>query len=381
MDTSGTRRPTSEQLLGLGHMKRPQTWVLLDDRPGHQTQALGLADRLGWAYERRSLRFNGLNRIPNGILGARAFTLDKAKSDSLAPPYPDLVITMGRRCVPIARWIRRASHQTTQLVHLGRKGLVAPSEFMLLISCAHFNLPPHPKRMAVTLPPTQVTVQRLAAARSEWSGLLSGAAGPHVMFLVGGETAHHFFTPSRAIDLLQRAESAARDLGGTLTVVTSRRTSAATIAAMRNAARQAVFHIWEPGEAKNPYLGYLAWADVLIVTGESESMLAEAAATAKPLYVVPLQPKPLTVKSKVKRWMTSVASGQGQLASICRGLFNTGWITPYRDLEKMHKVMYETHLARPFGIKLSLETPQQNNALEEVNERLHHLLDPKGTGS
>ncbi len=362
-------------------MTSPRIWVLLDDRPGHQTQVLGLADRLGSAYETHSLAFNGFSRIPNGILGARAFTLDKAGSDALAPPFPELVIAMGRRCVPIARWIRQASGQTTRLVQLGRKGLVAPHEFALLISCAHFNLPPHPQRVVVTLPPTQVTARRLAAARLEWQGLMNGTEEPHVVLLMGGETAHHCFTPPQAADLLHRAETAVRDLGGTLTVIASRRTSAAAIAAMRHTVQQAAFHLWQPGEAKNPYLGYLAWADVLIVTGESESMLAEAAAAAKPLYIAALQPKPLTGKGKVMRWMTTVAAGQGQSASICRGLFNTGWVTPYRDLEKMHTVMYAAHLARPFETELSLETPQQSNAFEEIDKRLHHLLDPNGTGS
>jgi mitochondrial fission protein ELM1 len=362
-------------------MTSPRIWVLLDDRPGHQTQVLGLAERLGMGYETRSLTFNGFSRIHNGILGARDLSLDKSGSDDLSPPYPDLLIAMGRRCVPIARWIRRASGQKTRLVHLGRKGLVAPREFALLISCAHFQLPPHPQRMVVPLPPTKVTARRLAAARTEWEGLRKNTQEPYVVLLVGGETAHHCFTPSQAAEMLRRAEAAVQTLGGTLTVVTSRRTSAAAIAAMREAATQAAFHLWKPDEVKNPYLGYLAWADVLIVTGESESMLAEAAATGKPLYIAPLQPKPLSKKRKVTRWITSVAAGRGQVAAIARRLLNSGWITPYRDLEKMHTVMYRDHLARPFETSLSLQPPEQSNALDEISERLHHLLDSNGSGS
>ena len=296
-------------------MASPRVWVLLDDRPGHRTQVLGLADRLGWAYEPRSLAFNSISHIPNGILGARISGLDKTGSDSLAPPYPDLIVAMGRRCVPVARWIRQASGGTVRLVQLGRKGLVAPDDFALQISCAHFNLPPHARRITVALPPTQVTAQRLAAARSEWEGLLNDAEKPNVVLLVGGETAHHLFTPAQAVDLSKRAENATEKLGGKLTVVTSRRTSEAAIAAMREAAKRADFHLWRKGEAKNPYLGYLAWADLLIVTGESESMVAEAAAAAKPLHIAALKPKPLTVKGKLARWMTAEVARQGPLAA------------------------------------------------------------------
>ena len=210
---------------------------------------------------------------------------------------------------------------------------------------------------------------------------MKGAPEPHVVLLVGGETAHHFFEPSQAAEMLRRAETAVLALGGALTVVTSRRTSAAAIAAMRSAARQAAFHLWKPNETNNPYLGYLAWADVLIVTGESESMLAEASAAAKPLYIVQLPGKPLSRKLTLTRWMTSMATGGGPIASIARDLLNSGWVTPYRDLEKLHALMYEARLARPFETALNLQPPSPDETLEAVSERLHNLLAQTGTAS
>jgi hypothetical protein len=42
---------------------------------------------------------------------------------------------------------------------------------------------------------------------------------------------------------------------------------------------------WSEDRAANPYLGYLALADQLVVSGESMSMLAEAGFTGKPLYI------------------------------------------------------------------------------------------------
>jgi mitochondrial fission protein ELM1 len=202
-----------------------------------------------------------------------------------------------------------------------------------------------------------------------------------VVLLVGGETAHHFFNPSQAVEILHQAERATHALGGHLTVVTSPRTSDAAIEAMRSSARQAVFHLWKPHETRNPYLGYLAWADVLIVTGESESMLAEAAAAARPLYIVPLPCKPLSRKLTFTRWMTSIAAGRGPVTSIARALLNSGWVTPYRDLEKMHALMYQARLARPFENGLNLQPPATGNTLEAVSERLHQLLDPDGSRS
>jgi hypothetical protein len=33
----------------------PRVWLLLDDRPGHTTQVVGLAEALGWPYETKEL--------------------------------------------------------------------------------------------------------------------------------------------------------------------------------------------------------------------------------------------------------------------------------------------------------------------------------------
>tara|TARA_Y100001970_G_scaffold176071_1_gene214618 strand:- start:112 stop:447 length:336 start_codon:yes stop_codon:yes gene_type:complete len=47
-------------------------------------------------------------------------------------------------------------------------------------------------------------------------------------------------------------------------------------------------YIWDE-TGPNPYLGFLAHADSLIVTGDSVNMVSEAAATGKPVHVVHLE--------------------------------------------------------------------------------------------
>jgi hypothetical protein len=45
------------------------------------------------------------------------------------------------------------------------------------------------------------------------------------------------------------------------------------------------FYRWRPSDPENPYLGYLALADRFIVTADSLSMLAEACATSRPVFM------------------------------------------------------------------------------------------------
>jgi mitochondrial fission protein ELM1 len=84
--------------------------------------------------------------------------------------------------------------------------------------------------------------------------------------------------------------SFAEAMGATVFATTSRRTGPkATVALKKGLGPCCYLHEWQPDRSENPYLAYLALADILIVTGESESMLADAAATGNPSTFTPSQ--------------------------------------------------------------------------------------------
>jgi len=327
----------------------PRVWLLLDDRPGHTTQVVGLAEALGWPYETKPLRFTALNRLSNRLLGASRLSLDAGASAELAPPWPDLVIAMGRRSAPIARWVKRQSGGHSRLVQFGRKAANVAADFDLAVTCRHFQLPAHPRRLDLLLPPTQVTAARLQAAAARWPDLFAGQARPRVALIVGGTTAHHRLKPQTAEKMAAEAAAFAAQLGGSLTCVTSRRSGAAVEAALRAGAPEAALHCWRRDQAENPYLGYLAQADVLVVTGESESMLAEAADAAKPLYIYPIPAKPEGWRARLSGAVLARSRRGSALGRFCESLIQRGLVVPPRDLELMHRGMVEAGVARFFG--------------------------------
>jgi uncharacterized protein len=352
----------------------PRVWLLLDDRPGHTTQVVGLAEALGWPCKTKELRFTPLNRLSNRLLGASRLSLDTARSTPLEPPWPDLVIAMGRRCAPIARWVKRQSGGRTKLIQLGRKAANVAADFDLAVTCRHFQLPPHPRRVDLLLPPTQVTARRLRQASEHWAGLFDESARPRVALLVGGTTAHHRLTPETAARMAGEAQEFARGLGGSLTCVTSRRSGAAVEAALRRGAPDAVLHCWRRDQQENPYLGYLALADILVVTGESESMLAEAADAAKPLYIYPLPAKPSGPRARLAARVLAAARRGG---GFCEGLIQNGLVVPPRNLELMHKGMVEAGLARLFGAagaEVNATAPAAR--YDDLVARIRRLVEP-----
>jgi mitochondrial fission protein ELM1 len=76
---------------------------------------------------------------------------------------------------------------------------------------------------------------------------------------------------------------------GSVLATASRRTGAAATEALTGALAPLPhrLHRWG-GEGPNPLLGFMAWADALVVTGDSVSMLSEALVTAAPIFIAPM---------------------------------------------------------------------------------------------
>ncbi len=104
--------------------------------------------------------------------------------------------------------------------------------------------------------------------------------------LVGGPVHGSDMEPARAHGLARSVARVAGALGGSVLASTSRRTgreASDALAAGLGSVMHLLYRWGEPGE--NPYLGFLAAADAVIVTADSLSMLSEACSTSVPVYV------------------------------------------------------------------------------------------------
>ena len=126
----------------------------------------------------------------------------------------------------------------------------------------------------------------LRQAEAAWRERLSHLPHPRVALLVGGPVRGTDMVPALAHRLGTAVSRLTAERGGAVLATTSRRTGAeATDALAAGLARTLhVLYRWgEPGE--NPYLGFLASADAVVVTADSVSMISEACATAAPVFV------------------------------------------------------------------------------------------------
>jgi len=368
----------------------PNVWILADPKPGHTTQSIGLADTLGWPFEIKDGGFPDWTKLTDRLLGPLAFDRSGRRASVFHGPWPDLVISTGWSTGPIARWIAAQAEGRTSVVAMGRKGGDVATNFDLVATCSYVRYPPHERRVGLAAPLSQVTPSRLAEAAAKFPALFTGHAAPRIVVLVGGSCAQYELDGAIARRLADDVATLARERGGSVIVVTSRRTPAGAVAAIEAGLRSGgapvgELHRWSADRSENPYLGYLAGADVLVVTGESESMIAEACATGKPVYIYPLRKKAPGLPQRLVHKVTELAysrprKGKGTFRPqqgteyFCSRLIERGIVHPTRDLEAFHRGLVAAGHARMFDGTLDLAPLPMLNEAEVVAERVRALL-------
>lgn len=253
----------------------PRIWVLADPRAGTAAQALGIAERLHEPFRRVDLAWGPMARLPLPFPSLAGLTPEARAA--LAPPWPDLVISAGRRSAPVALWLKQKG---ARLVHCMRPGFGA-ARFDLLVIGQHDAPKPAPNILPILGAAHRISPERLAAARAEFAALAALPA-PRIALLMGG--------PPRAegMDAQVAGAITAKVAGfaGSVLASASRRTGSPAEAAMAAALAGHPHQLFRWGDAPpNPYAGFLASADQVVVTGDSVSMLSEALATSGPVFI------------------------------------------------------------------------------------------------
>jgi len=374
----------------------PVVWLLEDHKPGHTTQSLGLMHALEWPYRRIKLDFSPLATRPNYLRGATLRGLTDVSAAQLRAPWPDLVVASGARAAPVAEWIRRESRGRTRTVLLGRKGAHLGNDFDLTVAPAYIGLYPDPRRIETTVPLTRIRQAELDAAAEHWRPVLGSAAAPRIALLVGGDDSVHALDSEQARRMGGEVGTLARNAGGSVFVTTSRRTDTDAARALVDALGNVTVHSYHWSRAhtedENPYFGYLALADILVVSGESASMLAEASATGKPVLIYPIAKRgkdthrvKFLLGQGVSQWVMRRAFArplnrrgferpQAGLELICARLAASGLVRPYGDITKLHEALIERGVARYFDGALPTAMAPPLDEASRVAERVRSLV-------
>ena len=260
--------------------EEPSVWLLLGPRPGDNNQALALAEALGFPFEVKALAYNWLQRFSLRLPPTLVSLSRKARAE-IKPPWPDLVVAVGRRSVPAARWVRRRSGGRSKIVRIGHPRDQAQL-FDLIVTTRQYPVPEGdnvvllPVTMSRFVPPPPPTERE-----RKW---IDALPRPIRLVAVGGPT--KYWTLS--------AEPIVRSLAvgsGCALAVTSRRTPVELMDRLREL-------IAADPRARLVAGGFpsfgalLGAADEIHVTGDSLSMLSEAIQAGKPVAIIPIERDP-----------------------------------------------------------------------------------------
>lgn len=265
--------------------RTPRVWILSSQHSGDNSQLMALAESLGWPFEVKRLRYRhgeALVRLAGlpSLLG-----VDPASRSELAPPYPDVIIAAGRANEAVSFWLRRHGNPAARLVYVGTPWSEL-NRFDLVIATPQYRLPEHPKVLHIALPLHGVNDGKLAQAATAWSPQLAHLPRPLTAVLVGGSSGPYVFTTAAGKRLGAAANRLAEKSRGSLVVSTSARTPPAAAEAILKAIKVPHHaHRFVSGNGDNPLLAYLALASSIIVTADSISMISEACATGKPVFL------------------------------------------------------------------------------------------------
>ena len=330
----------------------PSVWIVLGDKPGDNAQVRAIQQALPWVCVDKHIQVLDAFILGKPRVGPTLYHIDRARSDPLEPPWPDLILTSGRRPANVALWIREQSGGHTRIVLIGKPS-TRLDDYDLVIYSAENQFPPLANLQAISLPLMRVDENLIAQAAEEWEPRFRSLPRPLIAFLIGGPTGPFVFTPSTTRGLLDYIARIVGETGGTPYITTSRRTPPDVVSALQAGLPSAArLFAWSAEAAENPYRGLLGLADGFVVTGDSISMMVEVIRLRKPLAIFPVPVSALGALDQSRRAFTRWlfrAENDGfadRLRQRLAGmLYRLRIVTQTRDFTAFHDMLVDNGLA------------------------------------
>ena len=273
--------------MSIGSDTQTLCWILTDGTVGMRIQCLGLADAAGLTPVIKRIHPSWLLRaLP--VAGRLPGVPATAGGDPIAEPWPDVVISCGRRTAGAALAVRRLAGGRSFLAHI-QDPRIDPRHFDMLIVPEHD--PARGDNVVTTLGALNPQApEKLAEAAKPWMTEIAGMPRPLIAVNVGGSNKRYEFSPDAVARFVDDLKSLARTSSGSLLVACSRRTDDVTRKALSEGLADVPGVVWT-GKGENPYLAFLHLSDALVVTSDSVNMASEALSTGKPVHIATIEPE------------------------------------------------------------------------------------------
>lgn len=249
---------------------------------GTENQCVGIAENLNIKSDIKQISLNQPWKMLSPYL---AMEQKRSFEPELNAPWPDLLITSGRQSIAAARYIKKQSHGSTVTIHI-QDPRISPKYFDMVAVPEHD--PMRGSNVFVTkASPNKITLDRINSAKNDFPelGLLPS---PRVCVLIGGSSKAYNMSRSVTQKLAHDLSLLSTSLNASLMITCSRRTGIENHKILIDNLNNSRNYFWD-GSGANPYMAMLGWADYILATADSASMISESCTTGKPVYMIDLE--------------------------------------------------------------------------------------------
>ncbi len=376
------RREGGRQLAG-----PPKVWLLEGDDAEDREQARILVEALGWPHDSKQLRFTPRMELEFHLtrLAGGSPDLNSGSLESLGFPWPDLVIAAGPRAAWAGRRIGELSEGLTRVVQIDRRAGQSAAPFDIVVSTRRTGLQPHPRRIETLAPLSSITPERLAERAAAVPAAFAASARPHVVLLLGKASSRCELTPSVARRLAQELSGLAENAGGTAFAIVDADAGAGIAEEVRQGFGDADRVQVSPCDQRDGRHAWLASADAIVVAGDNEFRLADAASSGKPVYLYSIPNQPPKVVESIQDRIFERAHGsplnsrgtvrpQQAIEYLCARTLERGLVAAPVDRDGLQSALFDRKIAYDFGTALRSDLHPSLQEAEAAAEQIRSLL-------
>ncbi len=275
-------------------MQKPikdEIWILADNRAGNYSQAIGLANALGFDYKIVNISYGLFAVLPNIVLRSSLFGVDKKTKAKLKEIkyFPKIIIAAGRRSAPISLYLKKKSHNRSKIIQIMNPNANF-EQFDYIILPRHDKISKNSHNVIRTLGAlTKIDDSLIKYEYEKRKSWFENDKKTKIALFIGGSSKKTNFSTENAQKLVKNCAKIANNMNAILYVLNSRRTSKDINESIKSTLKATncdyKFFDFNEFENDNPYLSIVAIADFFVVSGDSVSMISESCSTGKPVYI------------------------------------------------------------------------------------------------
>ena len=267
--------------MSLFKKKKNYVLAITDDRTGNRNQIFAILEQLNIPYKILDIRYNWLAKFPNfilqafgGLLHIKNLNIKKIKSS------PILILSCGRRTFPLASKLKHLFSNSPYFVHLMYPRLSFDiNNCNLIFTPYHDNIKKSYNIVNTFGSPAPFKI--LKKIKNPYN------SKPITLLLIGGNHGR-FLLKSEIVNLLIN-DMLKKNNKGSVLISTSRRTPDSVIKLIDDLGKKnpVIKNIFHPKKKykNNPLNKMIHFANELVVTGDSISMISELCQYNKPVRI------------------------------------------------------------------------------------------------